>query len=196
MTDRIPWPGPDRDQPLRADARRNRDRLIAAAIAQFADHGPDATVVGIARAAGVGVGTLYRHFPAREDLVLAAYGSELDRVCEAAPALLADHDPGEAARLWMDRFVDYMTGKSGIAEAVRAAVASGAPQPRSRERLREAMVLLFDATARAGVTRSDLEIDDVGMILVGIAMAAGDPEMAAQRSRMLDLVFDGLRARA
>jgi AcrR family transcriptional regulator len=147
-------------------------------------------------AAGVGVGTLYRHVPTREDLVIAAYGSELDRVCEAVPALLADHDPSEAARLWMDRFLDYMTSKFGIAEAVRAAVAAGAPQPHSRERLRKAMGLLFDATARAGMTRSDLNVDDVGMTLVGIAMAAGDPQMAVQRSRMLDLVFDGLRVRS
>ncbi len=96
----------------------------------------------------------------------------------------------------MDSFIDYMTSKLGIAEAGRAAVAAGAPQPRSRERLHEAMRLPFDATADAGLTRSDLNVDDVGLTLVGIALAAGDAEMAPQHSRMLDLVFDGLQARA
>ena len=188
-------PASDLSRPRRADARRNRDRLIAAAINQFAEHGKGATVVGIAKAAGVGVGTLYRHFPTREQLVIAAYGVELDRVCEAAPALLAEHDPADALRLWMDRFMDYLTSKFGIADAVRDAVAAGAPDPRSRERLNVAMRLLFDAASRAGVTRPDLDIEDVGMTLVGIAMAADAPELAAQRSRMIDLVFDGLVVR-
>jgi AcrR family transcriptional regulator len=183
------------DSPRRADARRNRDRLTAAAIEQFTRHGPDATVVGIAEAAGVGVGTLYRHFPTREQLVLAAYGAELDRVCDAASTLLDEHDPAEALRLWMDCFIDYMTSKFGIAGAVRDAVAAGAPDPRSRERLHAAMTLLFDAAFPAEATRVDLDVDDVGMTLVGIAMAAGDPGQDAQRSRMIDLVFDGLMAR-
>lgn len=185
--------GPSR---RRADARRNHDRLIAAAVAQFAEHGPAATVTGIARAAGVGVATLYRHFPTREDLVFAAYGSELDLVCDSAPRLLAQHDPETAARAWMDRFMGYMTSKLGIAEAVRAAIAAGAPSPRSRERIHAAMQLLFDATAAAGVTRNGVEVDDVMMTLAGIAMAAGEPGMAAQRARMIDLVLDGLRSHA
>lgn len=127
--------------------------------------------------------------------IVARPPCELDRVCEAAPTLLADHEPGKALRLWMDRFIDYMTSKLGIAGAVRAAVASGAPHPRSSDRLHQAMELLFQATARAEITRPDLNVDDVGLILVGIALAAGDPEMAAQRTRMLDLVFDGLQTR-
>ena len=183
-----PEPHPAR----RADARRNRDRLIAAALDQFAEHGSDATVVGIARVAGVGVGTLYRHFPTRAQLVMAAYGAELDRVCDAAPALLADHDPAEAVRLWVDSFIEYLTSKFGIADAVRDAVAAGAPDPRSRERLRAAMTLLFDAAARAEVIRSDVDVDDIGLTLLGIAMAADSPAMAAQRRRMIDLVLAGL----
>jgi AcrR family transcriptional regulator len=190
-----PVPALDSRPSQRSDARRNRDRLIGAALDQFAMHGPDATIVGIAKAAGVGVGTLYRHFPKREQLVMAAYGAELDRVCDAAPTLIADHDPATAVRLWMDRFMEYLTSKFGIAEAVRDAVAAGAPDPSSRERLRAAMTLLFDAAARGGAIRSDVDVDDVGMTLVGIAMAAGAPELAAQRDRMINLVFDGLGVR-
>lgn len=179
----------------RADARRNRDRLIAAALEQFAEHGSDATVVGIAKGAGVGVGTLYRHFPTRAQLVIAAYGAELDRVCDAAPALLGDHDPADAVRLWVDSFMAYLTSKFGIADAVREAVAAGAPDPRSRERLHAAMTLLFDAAVGAGTIRADVEVDDIGLTLLGIAMAADSPEMAAQRRRMIDLVLDGLAVR-
>jgi AcrR family transcriptional regulator len=188
---------PARDAPpaRRADARRNRDRLITAALDQFAEHGSDATVVGIAKAAGVGVGTLYRHFPTRDQLVIAAYGAELDRVCNAAPTLLAAHDPADALRRWMDRFMAYLTSKFGIADAVRAAVAAGAPDPHSRERLHAAMTLLFDAADDAGAIRSDVDADDVWMTLVGIAMAAGGPELAAQRRRMIDLVFEGFAVR-
>jgi AcrR family transcriptional regulator len=193
MPETAPSSETDDHAPLRADARRNRERLIAAAVAQFAAHGSAATVTGIARAAGVGVGTLYRHFPTRDDLVTAAYRSELDLVCDAAPQLLADHDPADAARLWMDRLMEYMTSKLGMAEAVRTAIAAGAPHPRSRERIHEAMRLLFTATAQAGETRPEIELDDVLMTLAGIAMAAGEPAMAPQRGRMLDLVFDGLR---
>lgn len=189
----MPGPNPRRSQ--RADARRNRDRLITAALDQFAAHGSDATVVGIAKAAGVGVGTLYRHFPTREQLVIAAYGAELDRVCDAAPALLAEHDPIDAIRLWIDYFMEYLTSKFGIADAVRDAVAAGAPDPHSRERLHAAMTLLFDAAARDGVIRSDLDVADIGMTLLGIAMAADSPELAAQRRRMINLVLDGLKTR-
>jgi AcrR family transcriptional regulator len=192
MDEHVTHADSDQRSARRADARRNRDRLIAAALEQFAEHGTDATVVGIARAAGVGVGTVYRHFPTRADLILAAYGTELDRVCDAVPALLAEHDPADAVRLWVDSFMDYLTSKFGIADAVREAVAAGAPDPRSRERLRAAMTLLFDAAARAGVIRSDVDVDDIGLTLMGIAMAADSPAMAAQRRRMIDLVLDGL----
>jgi AcrR family transcriptional regulator len=177
----------------RADATRNVSALVDAAKAVFVSSGVDAPAKQITDLAGVGVGTLYRHFPTRDDLVVAAYGAELDLVCDAAPRLLAEHEPARAARLWMDRFMEYMTSKFGMAEAVRTAIAGGAPHPRSRERIHEAMRLLFAATGRAGETRADIDVDDVLMTLAGIAMAAGEPEMAAQRGRMLDLVFDGLR---
>src|SRR5579863_8057679 len=112
-------------RPLRADARRNRDRLLGVAVRAFSQSGPDVTLDAIAKEAGVGIGTLYRHFPTREALVEAAYRNELDRLCDPVPQLLESMPPEQALRLWMDRFVDYMTAKHGMADALRWLVASG-----------------------------------------------------------------------
>src|SRR5689334_2865327 len=99
------------NRPLRADAQRNRDRLLAVAARAFAEDGAAATIDAIAREAGVGVGTVYRHFPTREALIEAAYRNELVGVCDAATELLDSLAPEKALRSWMDRFVDYMTTK-------------------------------------------------------------------------------------
>src|SRR3954464_13066941 len=109
-------------KPLRADAQRNRDRLLAAALTEFTEHGPDATLDAIAKAAGVGIGTLYRHFPTKEALVAAVYQAELERVGEAAPELLDELAPAPALRQWMARFFDYMAAKHGTADARTALV--------------------------------------------------------------------------
>src|SRR5215469_8490788 len=131
---------------LRADARRNRDRLLSVAVRAFSQDGPDVTLDAIAKDAGVGIGTLYRHFPTREALVEAAYRSELDRLCDAVGGLLEDLPPDQALRAWMDRFVDYMTTKRGMADALRAVIASGgAPYSESRGRLHAAIEALVEA---------------------------------------------------
>jgi AcrR family transcriptional regulator len=109
----------------RSDGQRNRTRLLAAASKLFVERGPDAPFTEIAREAGVGVGTIYRHFPTREALIEAAYRSELDAVCDAAAELLGEMPPEAALRAWMDRFIDYMTTKIGLTEAIRAVVAAG-----------------------------------------------------------------------
>ncbi len=93
---------------MRADSQRNRERLLDAAARAFSHAGPDATLDAIAKDAGVGIGTLYRHFPTREALIEAAYRSELARLCDSVGELLAAQAPDEALRAWMDRFVDYM----------------------------------------------------------------------------------------
>src|SRR6476619_663711 len=111
------------ERPLRADAQRNRDLLLSAAVEAFSECGLEATLDAIAKKAGVGIGTLYRHFPTREALVEAAYRTELDKLCDAAPTLLAQLSPERALRAWMDRFVDYMTAKRGMAEALKAVIA-------------------------------------------------------------------------
>src|SRR5258705_7895484 len=123
------------DRPMRADAQRNRIRLLEAAVRAFSQDGPDVTLEAVAKDAGVGIGTLYRHFPTREALVEAAYRNELARLCDAVADLLQTMPPDEALRTWMDRFVDYMTTKRGMADALRAVIASGGnPYSERRDR--------------------------------------------------------------
>jgi len=184
------------DRPLRADARRNRELLLAAAVRAFSENGLDATLDAIAKDAGVGIGTLYRHFPTREALIEAAYRNELAVVCDAVPDLLASLPPAEATRVWMDKFIDYMTTKFGMADALRAVIASGGdPYAQSRDRLVTALEALLQATAAAGDIRTDVCADDVLIGLSGVALAAGQPSQREQANRLLDLLMDGLRYR-
>jgi AcrR family transcriptional regulator len=180
-------------RPLRADARRNRDQLLAVAVRAFSQDGPDVPLDAIAREAGVGIGTLYRHFPTREALVEAAYRTELDRLCDAAPVLLAGLPPDEALRAWMDRFVDYMTTKRGMADALKAVIASGGnPYAHSRDRMMTAVASLLAAGVSAGALRSDVVPADVLAGLSGVTLAAAGREQAG---RLLDLLLDALRTR-
>jgi AcrR family transcriptional regulator len=180
----------------RADSRRNRARLLAAASKLFVERGPDAPFIDIAKEAGVGVGTIYRHFPTREELIEAAYRSELEAVCDAAAELLEALPPEQALRAWMDRFIDYMTTKIGLGDAIRAVVAAGGnPFAHSRELLDQALGTLLATTSAAGQTRPEVDPDDVLMSLSGIAMAVGATNEHAQATRMVDLLFEGLRTR-
>jgi AcrR family transcriptional regulator len=179
-------------RPLRADARRNRDQLLAVAVRAFSQDGPDVPLDAIAREAGVGIGTLYRHFPTREALVEAAYRTELDRLCDAAPVLLAELPPAEALRAWMDRFVDYMTTKRGMADALKAVIASGGnPYAHSRDRMITAVESLLAAGGSAGALRADVTAADVLAGLSGVTLAAAGRDQAG---RLLDLLLDALRA--
>jgi AcrR family transcriptional regulator len=184
---------PTGERTLRADAQRNRDRLLEVAARAFAAGG-DPTLEAIAREAGVGIGTLYRHFPTREALVEAAYRNELARLCDAVGDLLQTNPPETALRLWMDRFVDYMTTKRGMKEALRAVVASGGnPFAHSRDRMVEALDLLLRAGAEAGTLRPDADATDLLAGLSGVSLASGEPAQRAQAGRLLDLLVDGLR---
>ena len=184
----------DGGRPLRADAQRNRERLLAVVVRAFSQEGPDVTLESIARDAGVGIGTLYRHFPTREALVEAAYRNELGRLCDAAADLLRAAPPDEATRTWMDRFIDYMTTKRGMADALRAVIASGGdPFAQTRGRLLGAITALLGAGAAAGTIRGDVEPGDVLASLSGVSLAAGEPAQRDQARRMLDLLMDGLR---
>ncbi|MFF9819598.1 TetR/AcrR family transcriptional regulator [Streptomyces sp. NPDC014006] len=149
---------------LRADARRNRERILEAAVRAFSEKGPDVAIDTIAKAAGVGSATLYRHFPTREALVEAAYRNELAGVCDRAAKLLADNAPDRAIRLWMDDFIDYVAAKQGMADALRAAVASGAdPFAETLDKLGTAISTLLHAGADAGLLRADIDALDVGL---------------------------------
>ncbi len=182
------------ERPLRADAKRNRNQILAAAARSFSKCGLEATLDGIAKDAGVGIGTLYRHFPTRELLIEAAYRNELAAVGDAAPELLEKLPPAEALRAWMDRYIDYMTRKLGMADALRSVIASGAnPYAQSFELLVGAIKPLLDAGVAAGEIRPDVSADDVLVSLSGVALAAGTKR--DQADRLLNLLLDGLRFR-
>ncbi|WP_329560567.1 TetR/AcrR family transcriptional regulator [Kitasatospora sp. NBC_01266] len=184
-------------RPLRADARRNRDRLIEVAARAFTQDGPEVTLEAIAKEAGVGIGTLYRHFATREELVEAAYRSELAKLCGSAMELLATMEPDAALRAWMDGFVHYMTTKRGMSDALRALIASGGdPFSHSRAMLTTAITELLQAGTATGVLRADVEPADVLFSLSGLSLAATTPEHRARMARLLDLLMDGLRYRA
>ncbi|MCK9895942.1 TetR/AcrR family transcriptional regulator [Frankia sp. AgB32] len=183
-------------RPLRADARRNRERLLSVAVQALSREGADVSLEAIAREAGVGIGTLYRHFPTREALVDAAYQGELDRLCDRVDDLLAAAPPEQALRAWMNHFVDYMGTKRGMGDALRALIASGGdPFARSRDRLTAAVAALLGAGAAAGTLRADVAPDDVLVGLSGISLAAADRRDRAQTDRLLGLLMDALRPR-
>lgn len=179
---------------MRADAQRNRELLLAAAVAAFSRNGPEVTLESIAKAVGVGIGTLYRHFPSREALVDAAYRSELARLCDSAPELLAAMPPDQALRTWMEAFLEYMTTKRGMSDALRMVIASGGdPFAESRARLLAAVTALLEAGAAGGVLRGDLDPADLMASISGVSLAAGEPARRVQAGRLLDLLMDGLR---
>ncbi|WP_413812025.1 TetR/AcrR family transcriptional regulator [Streptomyces sp. OE57] len=185
----------DPGRPLRADAQRNREKILSAAVRVFAEEGLDAHLERIAKEAGVGTGTLYRNFPTRELLIEAAYRNELARLCAAAPELLAALPPREALRTWLARFMDYANAKLGMADALRGVVASGVnPYAQSHEMIQDALSRLMDAAVAAGVIRSDVTATDMFAALTGIALASGKPEQREQADRLLDLTLDGLSA--
>ncbi len=185
----------DPGRPLRADAQRNREKILSAAVRVFAEEGLDAHLERIAKEAGVGTGTLYRNFPTRELLIEAAYRNELARLCDAAPELLAALPPREAMRAWLGRFMDYANAKLGMADALRGVVASGVnPYAQSHEMIQDALSRLMDAAVAAGVIRSDISATDMFAALTGIALASGKPEQREQADRLLDLTLDGLSA--
>ncbi|MBV9325029.1 MAG: TetR/AcrR family transcriptional regulator [Chloroflexi bacterium] len=182
------------DRPLRADAQRNRDKLLAAANAAFAEHGEDVPLETIATRADVGIGTLYRHFPSREALVCAAYRSEVDALCAAAADLLAALPADQALRAWTERFADYIATKRAMGDALRSAAASNSPLfAETRQRILAALRLLLEAGAASGSLRSDVAATDVVRVINGIWYLPDGPDWRADVGRMLDLVIDGLR---
>ncbi|HEX5406739.1 MAG TPA: TetR/AcrR family transcriptional regulator [Pseudonocardiaceae bacterium] len=182
------------ERPLRADARRNRDRVLDAAVRAFSTDGPDVTLDSIAKSAGVGIGTLYRHFPTREALVEAAYRNELAKLCDSVADLLSTMPPVAATRAWMDLFVDYMTTKRGMANALKAVIASGGnPFSESRDRLVGAISTLLDAGVAEGSVRKDVDPAIVLSGLSGVTLAAGEPGQRENANCLLDLLMDGLR---
>jgi len=184
----------DHERPVRSDAHRNRQRLLEVARRSFSSGGDRVTLEGIAREAGVGIGTLYRHFPTREALVEAVHRAELTRLCDSASELLATQEPDAALRAWMDRFADYIATKREMADALRTVIASGAiTWSQSREQMSAAVQLMLDAGAAAGTLRDDVRAEDVVASLVGTFLACKQPQQRDQARRMLDLLVDAVR---
>ncbi|MDF3293010.1 TetR/AcrR family transcriptional regulator [Streptomyces silvisoli] len=184
-------------RPLRADARRNRDKILAAAVRVFAEEGLEAHLERIAKEAGVGSATLYRNFPTREALIEAVYRNEVAQLCDAAPGLLAEKPPYEALHDWTRLFLDYVTTKAGMADALRAIAATGSnPYGPSRDMIQTAITALMDACAAAGMIRTDISPSDMGAALEGIALTSAKPEQRERAERLLDLTLDGLKLRS
>lgn len=178
----------------RADATRNRHQLLAAATRLFASAKAEPSMRAIANEAGVGIATLYRHFPTRESLVEAVYQDQVSRLTTGARELLATHDPAVALRRWMDLFGEWVATKNGMLDTLLAMVESGEiAHADTRTELLAAIEEILDAGRTSGELRSDVSAEDVAAALIGTFTVAGSPEHEALAARLLDLLMDGLR---
>jgi len=179
-------------RPLRADAQRNNAALLKAALAVFATSGVDAPVREIAERAGVGIGTVYRRFPHRSDLIVAVFRNEVDACADAAPVLALEYAPGEALEHWMQRYVDFIAAKRGLAAALHSGDAAFDPLPDYfQSRLAPALQKLLDAAIAAGDIRATANADDLLQAVASFSRGRDDgPEYAR---RMVSLLLDGLR---
>jgi AcrR family transcriptional regulator len=185
-------PGDMRARAPRADAKRNLDALVTAARTVFARSGVDAPVREIAEEAGVGVGTLYRHFPTRSDLVVAVFRGAVDAAADAAPQLAAEYPPGEAVAQWMQRFVDFIGTKHGMISALHSGDPAFSTLPDYfRERFDPALKGLLDAAVAAGEMRTGVEPKE--LLIAAANLAHGDLE---QGRRMVALLVDGMKVGA
>lgn len=183
------------ERPPRADARRNRENLLAAARAAFAVADDTVPLESIARDAGVGIGTLYRHFPTRESLVEAVYAAELDDVVASAQALLDESPPEIALRAWMNRYAAFVATKRGMFDTLRAGWTSGRiATPSTRERITAAIGTILAVGARTGSLRGDVAADDVTAMVLGVFLSTATGSTSEQVERLLDLVADALCA--
>jgi AcrR family transcriptional regulator len=178
----------------RADARRNEETLLAAAAATFIASGVDAPVRDIAARAGVGVGTIYRHFPTRADLVVAVYRHQVEACAEAGPVLLASSDSAHAALTrWIDLFVDFLVTKHGLAEALRSDDATFATlHAYFLDRLLPVCADLLAAAARAGEIRTDIEALEL-MVGVGNLCIGAGKDIRYDARRVVGILLAGLR---
>lgn len=182
------------EKSLRADAQRNRDRLIEVAGQAFAEHGIDTSLEEIAGRAKVGIGTLYRHFPTREHLVEAVYRHEIEALCQAADELAHKHPPDKALADWMQRFVDYIAAKRGMANSLKLLLASNSEFfAETSGKIPAAVQRLVDAAIAQGSIRSDIDSSDVLHALSGVYNLPQTPDWRERSRRLVTLLMDGLR---
>lgn len=179
---------------LRADAQRNIDSLLEAAKAIFGTSGVDAPAKEIVDLAGVGVGTLYRHFPQRSDLVKAVFQREVDACADAAPALSAAYEPSEALARWLRRFTDFLATKRGLAAALHTGdPAFDALPAYFTGRLGPTLRALLDTAATAGEIRPDIDAEELLIAVSRLSTPGPGADAADQSQRMVSLLIDGLR---
>jgi AcrR family transcriptional regulator len=180
----------------RADALRNRDRLLEAAKIVFSAGGPDASLQAVARTAGVGIGTLYRHFPTREALFEAVYRHEVQQLADLAERLKKDRRPIEALRQWMRSIVKFVATKRGMSTALAFAIAKDSDLVSdSSDRLTRAIGLLLEQAVAAGEVRSDVSSEDLLRAIVGMCYTHDQPGWQKNVLRLVDIFVDGLRNR-
>ncbi len=180
----------------RADAERNRVRLLETAKAAFAEKGSSASLDEIARTAGVGAGTLYRHFPTRDALVAAVYRNETEQLVAAADHLAETHPPVTALREWLLLFVDYMATKHGMYEALNSIVGGTSDlYSASTAQVKQAITKLVDRAVASGDIRLDLDPLDLLRALAGVANISSGPDGKQAAKRMVDILIAGIRTR-
>ncbi|MGX6606488.1 TetR/AcrR family transcriptional regulator [Micromonosporaceae bacterium Da 78-11] len=182
--------------PTRAHAVRNREKLIAVARSAFASPDASTSLEAIARQAGVGIGTLYRHFPTREALVVTVYAAELDDITAAVATLLDELTPRDALRAWLGRYATFATTKRGMIDTLRGSSAAGSFGPLTRERLTTAIRAILERGAQTGTLRADVDADDIASLLHGVFHGIADGDTAGRTGRLLDLIVDALSVRA
>ncbi|QBL95128.1 hypothetical protein KSAC_29490 (plasmid) [Komagataeibacter saccharivorans] len=179
----------------RSDGQRNRENLLKVAKAAFTAGEVDIPLDEVARRAGVGIGTLYRHFPNRDALIEAVYRAELDSLADAAPILAAQHPPVEALRAWMRLFVDYIAAKLVIAPALNGlAGGTGALYAQSGTVLQDAIEKLMAAAVASGDISADIEPVDLLRALAGVSNYAAGPGWESSAKRLVDILIAGSRA--
>jgi AcrR family transcriptional regulator len=178
----------------RCDAVRNRERLVEVAADAFAENGVETSLEDIARCACVGIGTLYRHFPTRDALVEAVYRRNVDLLVEGADELSATKPADEALAEWMQRFVEYVASKKGLATYLKSVVSADAELfTESKTRVHETIGRLIEAAVRAGSIRADADPQDVIHTLGGYCLMSDRNADPAQGKRVARLIMDGLR---
>jgi len=190
------------DRPLttartqRADAVRNRERILEAAQVVFSAGGPDASLEAVARRAGVGIGTLYRHFPTREALFEAVYRHQVEQLADLAEQLKSQPQPVEALRHWLRSNVKFVATKKGMSAALAlAANSSSELAAYSRDRLTKAVGALLDRAIAAGEIRADISPEDILRAFVGMCYINDQPGWQTSVLRLVDVFVDGLRSR-
>jgi AcrR family transcriptional regulator len=178
----------------RADALRNRDRLLEAARAVFSAGGPEASLEAVARTARVGIGTLYRHFPTREALFEAVYRHEVQQLADVAERLKKEKRPIEALREWMHSIVKFVATKKGMSTALALATARDSDRVSyPADQLTWGPGLLLEQAIAAGEVRSDVRPEDLLRVIMGVCHAHDQPDAQKSVLRLVDIFIDGLR---